>query len=208
MRCRRNVYKRKRRRIHRPIVAPPSQTTRNTGHHRVKLFACSRSHHSSNVARLRTKPNPLPPRNPLSPVAIINSVRSFAPNPYGNSAPSRRNNPEHHRRNFPPLLSTPAAIAPLDQTGWIRVTGEDRVRWLNGMVTNSIQDLAPGQGNYNFVLNAQGRIQGDLTAWMLEDSILLEITCDQLENLTAYFDRFIIMDDVELSPMPRKTRTL
>src|ERR1700709_802802 len=54
-----------------------------------------------------------------------------------------------------------AGIAQLDRTGWIRVTGEDRVRWLNGMVTNSIQQLTPGSGNYNFILSVQGRIQGD-----------------------------------------------
>ena len=92
-----------------------------------------------------------------------------------------------------------AGIAPLDGTGWIRVTGSDRVRWLNGMVTNAIQTLAPVEGCYNFVLNAQGRIQGDLTAWMLEDSILLETSRDQLPALLTHLDRFIIMDDVELA---------
>jgi folate-binding protein YgfZ len=92
-----------------------------------------------------------------------------------------------------------AAVAPLDGTGWIRITGSDRVRWLNGMVTNSIATLAPGEGCYNFVLNAQGRIQGDLTAFVLEDSILLETTREQLPTLLAHFDRFIIMDDVELA---------
>jgi aminomethyltransferase len=96
-------------------------------------------------------------------------------------------------------LLTGAAVAPLDSTGWIRVTGSDRVRWLNGMVTNNIQTLAPGQGCYNFVLNAQGRIQGDLTAFLLEDSIFLETTRDQIPALLAHLDRFIIMDDVELT---------
>jgi aminomethyltransferase len=96
-------------------------------------------------------------------------------------------------------LLTGVAIAPLDDTGWIRVTGSDRVRWLNGMVTNAIQTLAPGEGCYNFVLNAQGRIQGDLTAWMLEDSILIETARDQIPALLAHFDHFIIMDDVELA---------
>jgi folate-binding protein YgfZ len=91
------------------------------------------------------------------------------------------------------------AFAPLHDTGWIRVTGGDRVRWLNGMVTNSIQDLTPGQGCFNFVLNAQGRIQGDLTAWMLEDSILLETDRAQIPALLTHLDHFIIMDDVELA---------
>jgi aminomethyltransferase len=96
-------------------------------------------------------------------------------------------------------LLTGVAIAPLDDTGWIRVTGSDRVRWLNGMVTNAIQTLAPGEGCYNLVLNAQGRIQGDLTAWMQEDSILLETSSNQIPALLAHLDHFIIMDDVELA---------
>ena len=96
-------------------------------------------------------------------------------------------------------LLTGAGVAPLDDIGWMRVTGSDRIRWLNGMVTNSIQDLAAGEGCYNFVLNAQGRIQGDLTAFLLEDSILLETNRDQVEKLIAHLDHFIIMDDVELA---------
>jgi len=90
-----------------------------------------------------------------------------------------------------------AAVAPLPDIGWIRVTGADRVRWLNGMVTNSIQSLAPGEGNYNFALNAQGRIQADLTAFALADSILLETT--EAGKLATLLDHFIIMDDVELT---------
>src|SRR4051812_2756064 len=52
--------------------------------------------------------------------------------------------------------------------GWrgkMAVTGEDRGRWLNGMVTNNVKDLPLNHGNYNFLLNAQGRIQGDMYAY-------------------------------------------
>ena len=97
---------------------------------------------------------------------------------------------------------TDTAFATLDETGWIRVTGSDRVRWLNGMVTNSIQALVPGQGCYNFALNAQGRIQGDLNAFAPADdpdALLLETTRDQMAALLSHFDHFIIMDDVELA---------
>jgi folate-binding protein YgfZ len=96
----------------------------------------------------------------------------------------------------------------VDDTGWIRVTGEDRLRWLNGMVTNSIQELAPGQGCYNFVLNAQGRIQGDLIAFRLADSILLQTGHDQVEKLLAHLNHFIIMDDVELADMSDERKGL
>jgi len=92
-----------------------------------------------------------------------------------------------------------AGLSPLDNTGWIRVTGEDRVRWLNGMVTNSVQDLQAGKGCYNFLLSVQGRIQGDACIFAEPDALLLETASEQIPGLMALLDRFIIMDDVELA---------
>ena len=69
-------------------------------------------------------------------------------------------------------LRTGAGSAPLDDVGWIAVTGADRVRWLNGMVTNSVEALRVGDGAYTFLLNAQGRIQGDATVWGSSDDLL------------------------------------
>jgi folate-binding protein YgfZ len=85
--------------------------------------------------------------------------------------------------------------------GWLRrveVRGEDRFRWLSGMVTNMVNDLPTAGGAWNLVLNAQGRIQGDLIVWRENDALELEIAADQYERLLAHFDHFIIMDDVEL----------
>ncbi|ADV81542.1 YgfZ/GcvT domain-containing protein [Terriglobus saanensis] len=95
-------------------------------------------------------------------------------------------------------LTTSAAFVSVG-SGWIRVTGSDRVRWLNGMTTNSVQALAPGQGAYTFFLNAQGRIQGDAVIWAEADHLLLQTSPAQTEKLIALLDRFIIMDDVELA---------
>ena len=106
-----------------------------------------------------------------------------------------------------PLLTT-AAFAPLPDLGWLRVTGSDRVRWLNGMVTNSIQSLQLGEGCYNFVLNAQGRIQADLTAFAQQEDLLLETGRTRLPALIALLDKFIIMDDVELTPLEERTGLL
>jgi folate-binding protein YgfZ len=92
-----------------------------------------------------------------------------------------------------------AGLSPIDNVGWIRVTGEDRVRWLNGMVTNSVQDLQPGKGCYNFLLSVQGRIQGDAYIFAEPDALLLETASEQVPGLIALLDRFIIMDDVELA---------
>ncbi|HZY63448.1 MAG TPA: folate-binding protein [Edaphobacter sp.] len=92
-----------------------------------------------------------------------------------------------------------AGLSMLGNTGWIRITGADRVRWLNGMVTNSIQDLQQNHGCYNFLLSAQGRIQGDAYIFAQPDSFLLETASGQISALMSLLDRFIIMDDVELA---------
>ena len=91
------------------------------------------------------------------------------------------------------------AVTRLDHMGWIRVTGEDRVRWLNGMVTNAIQQLKVGESNYNFLLSVQGRIQGDATIFADPDALLMETAASQVPGLMTLLDRFIIMDDVELA---------
>jgi folate-binding protein YgfZ len=117
--------------------------------------------------------------------------------------------------------------AALYDLGWKRrvaVRGEDRFRWLSGMVTNTVNDLFPNTGAWNFVLNAQGHILGDVTVWRGAEEMApvqrglaasaadplrgtpfagasgleLEINACQLEKLLTHLDRFIIMDDVEL----------
>ena len=85
--------------------------------------------------------------------------------------------------------------------GWrakITVGGRDRVRWLNGMVSNTVKDLPLNRGNYSFVLTAQGRIVGDLYVYNRGDHLLLDTDHSQLETLMTTLKRFIIMDQVEL----------
>jgi folate-binding protein YgfZ len=92
--------------------------------------------------------------------------------------------------------------------GWrrlIRCTGEDRMRWLNGMVTNFVGNLDENTGCYAFALNAQGRIQGDLDIYRRADSFWLETDATQVDALTAFLDHYIIMDDVTLESLPQWT---
>jgi aminomethyltransferase len=95
--------------------------------------------------------------------------------------------------------------------GWrakIVLTGSDRVRWTNGMVTNNIRDLAPGRGNYSFVLNAQGRIQGDLYVYNMGDHLMVDTEWWQKSKILELFDKFIIMDDVEVTDISNKLSAL
>ena len=81
----------------------------------------------------------------------------------------------------------------------LSLKGGDRVRWMNGMVTNNIRDLAVGHGLYAFLLNPQGRILGDMTVYNMGDSLEVETDRSQLEKIVATFDHYLIMDDVEVT---------
>ncbi len=115
----------------------------------------------------------------------------------------------------PPVLSpaqqglaaaaTGAACFDLGYRTRIRITGEDRLRWLNGMVSNAIQTLPEDHGNYNFILNAQGRIQGDGYIYRRVNDLLLDTDRSQAARLFLHLDHFIIMDDVELHLLDETT---
>jgi folate-binding protein YgfZ len=107
------------------------------------------------------------------------------------------------RAEFGALLSG-CGVYELGLRAKIALTGSDRVRWLNGMVTNNIRDLAAGHGVYAFLLNPQGHILGDLYAYNRGDSLMIDTDQSQSEKLLATFDHYIIMDDVEVADLSDK----
>jgi folate-binding protein YgfZ len=107
------------------------------------------------------------------------------------------------RAEFQALLAS-CGVYDLSSRAKIAVTGGDRVRWLNGMVTNNVRDLAAWHGVYAFLLNAQGRIQGDLHAFQRGESLLVDTEAAQRDKILQLFDRYIIADDVEIADISDK----
>jgi folate-binding protein YgfZ len=106
------------------------------------------------------------------------------------------------------VLQTSCGVYDLGFRAKIALTGSDRIRWLNGMVTNNIRDLAVGQGVYAFLLNPQGHILGDLYAYNRGESIVVDTDRSQLEKILATFDHYIIMDDVTIEDLSEKLTAL
>lgn len=111
------------------------------------------------------------------------------------------------RAGFSALISG-CGIYELAQRVKIKLTGRDRVRWLNGMVSNNIRDLAVGQGVYAFLLNAQGHILGDLYVYNRGESLLVETDRAQLEKVLSIFRKYIIMDKVEIEDISEKLSSI
>jgi glycine cleavage system T protein len=83
--------------------------------------------------------------------------------------------------------------------GLIAVTGGDRVSFLQGQLTNDVNQLAPGNGTYAALLTIQGRVVADLYVFVLADRVLLDVPAIRSDAVRAALERFIIADDVELA---------
>jgi aminomethyltransferase len=101
-----------------------------------------------------------------------------------------------------------AAWLDLSGRGKIRATGEDRVRLLHAMLTNDVRELKPGEGNYHFLLNAQGRIQADLHVCVWEDHLLLDTEPETVQRIYETLDHYIIADDVQLEDVTAQLATV
>src|SRR5713101_7662104 len=90
----------------------------------------------------------------------------------------------------------------------VRMTGEDRVSFLQGMVSNDVKALRPGDGCAATLLTEQGRIVADLHVYALDTCFLLDVDARIKEKLIETLSRFIIADDVEMEDLSEVQTTL
>lgn len=88
----------------------------------------------------------------------------------------------------------------------VRVTGADRLRYLNGQLTNDLRRLAPNEAMPALLLTAKGKLCADVFVWIDEDSLIVEADASLEETLPARLERYAIADDVAFELMPDLTR--
>src|SRR5438105_10955970 len=90
-----------------------------------------------------------------------------------------------------------AAFLDRSDRGRIVVSGADRASYLQGLLTNDIAALKPGQGCYAAYLTPQGRMIADLFVYELGDSMLVTVPIGK-DSLLTKLDRLIFTEDVKL----------
>lgn len=65
-------------------------------------------------------------------------------------------------------------IMDLSQRGKIRVTGDDRMKWLQSIISNDILPLATGEGIYSGLLTHKGHMLSYFRVYQLGESLMLE----------------------------------
>src|SRR5258708_6188718 len=80
----------------------------------------------------------------------------------------------------------------------LRVTGPDRIRFLNGQLTNDLTKPERGLWVYTCALAAKGKLCGDLFVTPLKDALLLDYEAALRDSMPARLEKYLIADEVEL----------
>jgi len=80
----------------------------------------------------------------------------------------------------------------------LRVTGPDRIRFLNGQLTNDLTKPEPGLSVYTCALSAKGKLCGDLFVTPLKDALLLDYEAALRDSMPARLEKYLIADEVEV----------
>lgn len=80
----------------------------------------------------------------------------------------------------------------------LRITGSDRLRFLNGQVTNDVRKASESAAIEACVLSAKGRMNGHVFVSAARDCFLADADPDLRQALIARLERYVIADDVQI----------
>ena len=80
----------------------------------------------------------------------------------------------------------------------VRLLGPDRVSFLQGMVSNDVKPLLPGQGLYAAILDVSGKILADVRILCADESFVLDLWESLREKILHHLHRYLVADEVEI----------
>jgi folate-binding protein YgfZ len=92
------------------------------------------------------------------------------------------------------------AVALFDRSslGKVTVTGRDRQAFLQGMLTNDVKALQPGQGAPAAFLDAHGKVMALLVVYAAANLVLMELPAGMTEKTLQTLDPFLISEKAYL----------
>ena len=79
-----------------------------------------------------------------------------------------------------------------------RVTGADRIRFVNGQITNDVRKATDRTAIAACLLNVKGKMNAHVVVSLRDDSILIDTDAQLGEVLGTRLERYIISDDVQI----------
>ncbi|RME44106.1 MAG: aminomethyl transferase family protein [Deltaproteobacteria bacterium] len=101
-------------------------------------------------------------------------------------------------------VRTRAGLIDLSWRGKLELTGEGRVKFLHGKVTNDIQALSEGEGCAAVMCNAKGKMLADLRVYATADRLRLEMHGGLATKVYQIFEDSIFFDPVAVEDVTEK----
>jgi folate-binding protein YgfZ len=98
----------------------------------------------------------------------------------------------------PPLQIKQNAFLDFSGRTKLRVTGNDRLRFLNGQVTNDVRKAGEAVAVEACVLNAKGKMNAHIFVSAAPDCFWLDADRELREALPVRLERYVIADDVQI----------
>ena len=95
-------------------------------------------------------------------------------------------------------IRTQAGLVSRTETLTMIVTGSDRVRFLNGMLSGDVSKLKPGMALMTIKASAKGKVEGVVRVRCEDQRFLLDIREVSAQQVATELLRFLVMDDVAL----------
>lgn len=83
----------------------------------------------------------------------------------------------------------------------LSIAGPDSVEWLQGMLSNDVEALGPGEGIPAAVLNIQGKIVADVRVFRTTDAFLVDLHEPLVAGVLEHLNRYLIADEVEIADL-------
>ncbi|MGH7274501.1 MAG: hypothetical protein ACREIQ_08610, partial [Nitrospiria bacterium] len=81
-------------------------------------------------------------------------------------------------------------IADLSFRGRLLITGIDRAKFLQGLLTNDVLKLTEGQGLYAAILNPKGRMLTDLKVYAIHEALLMDLDREVTDKTVQILNRY------------------
>ena len=99
------------------------------------------------------------------------------------------------------LLSGAGMVVPLVTRGALRLSGEDRIDFLQGQLSHDVRRLRPGEARQALLLDHRGRPRADLVAVRRDQDVYLTVDDGRGEVVRGSLEAHVIFDQVEIQDL-------
>lgn len=97
-----------------------------------------------------------------------------------------------------------AGIMDMTHRGKIRISGKDRTKFLQNILSQDINKLIPGTGGHATLLNTKGHMLAYMRIYCDEDSFLIDTETGEADKIIQILNRYLFREDVKIDDVTLK----